>query len=201
MAKGFDTTDNCGGQAQSIKAAGYDFVARYLSQSTWKRITAGEAVQLKGAGLGIVFVYEDAPTATDYFSYGRGQVDARRAAQQANALNAPPGTTIYFAVDYDATADNVTNAIIPYFQGVVSGMNSFVSAAGNPQYRIGVYGSGATCMALSDAGLAKQGWLACAGAWRGHGSETSWSICQALPTTILGMSADPDVANGDYGAM
>jgi len=201
MAKGFDTPDNCGGQAQNIRNAGYDFVARYLSQSTWKRITATEAGQLKGAGLGIVFVYEDAPTGADYFSYGRGQVDATRAAQQANALNAPSGTTIYFAVDYDASADDVTNAIIPYFQGAVSGMNSFVSAAGNPQYRIGVYGSGATCMALSAAGLAPQGWLACAGAWRGHGSYTSWSINQGLPTTIVGMSADPDVANGDYGAM
>jgi hypothetical protein len=200
MAKGFDATENCGGQAQNIRNAGYDFVGRYLSQSSWKRIAAAEVAQLKGVGLGIVFVYEDAPTGADYFSSGRGQVDATRAAQQANALGAPSGTTIYFAVDYDASAEDLTGSIIPYFQGIVSGMNSFVSS-GSPQYRVGVYGSGATCMALSNAGLAKQGWLACAGGWQGHGSYTSWCICQGLPTTILGMSVDPDVAQGDYGAM
>jgi hypothetical protein len=198
MPKGFDTTENCGPQVQTIKNNGYDFVARYLGQSSHKRITSAEALQLKGVGLAIVLVYEDTPTGADYFSSGRGQVDATRAAQQAQAINAPPGTTIYFAVDYDASADDLSDAIIPYFQGVVSGMTSFASS-GNPLYKVGVYGSGATCMALT--GLAPQGWLACATGWRGHGSYTAWSISQGMPTTIMGMSVDPDVANASYGAM
>jgi hypothetical protein len=200
MPKGFDTTENCGSHAQNIKNNGYDFVARYLSRSSEKRITLSEAVQVKGAGLAIVLVYEDAPTSADYFSNGRGLVDATRAAQQAMALNAPSGMTIYFAVDYGASAEDLTDAIVPYFQGVVSGMTSFASS-GNSQYKVGVYGSGATCMALSSAGLVSQGWLACATAWRGHGSYTGWAISQGLPTTILGLSVDPDVANGNYGAM
>src|SRR5579863_7327575 len=99
MAKGFDTTENCGPQSANIKAAGYDFIARYLSQSSWKRISANEAGALKTAGLAIVLVYEDGPTGTDYFSNARGQVDATRAAQQAQALGAPAEVAIYFAVD------------------------------------------------------------------------------------------------------
>jgi hypothetical protein len=201
MAKGFDTEENCGEQAQDIKNAGYDFVARYLSQSYGKRITKNEVTQLKGVGLRIVLVYEDSPIGVDYFSSGRGQVDATRAAQQANALGATAETTIYFVVDYDAGTEDLTTAIIPYFQGIVSGMNSFVSG-GYPRYQIGVYGSGATCMAVCGAGLANQGWLAGASGWQGHGSYTSWSVCQGLPTIILdNMSVDPDVAQGNYGAM
>jgi len=200
MAKGFDTTENCGPHAEPIKNAGYDFVARYLSQSSWKRIGADEANQLKAAGLGIVLVYEDAPTGADYFSNGRGLVDATRAAQQANMLGAGSGTTIYFAVDYDASNTDLAGSITPYFQGVVSGLNSFASS-GNPRYRVGVYGSGATCMAISNAGLTSQGWLAQATGWRGHGAYTAWVISQGMPGTACGMSVDPDMATDDYGAM
>jgi hypothetical protein len=200
MAKGFDTTENCAPQAAAIKAAGYDFVARYLSQSSWKRVTASEAGALKTAGLAIVFVYEDAPTGADYFSNGRGQVDAARAAQQAGALGAAAGTTIYFAVDYDASESDLSGSIVPYFQGIVSGITS-AAASGNPQYRVGVYGSGATCAAITAAGLSSQGWLAQATGWAGHGSYTSWVISQGMPGTACGMSVDPDIAQGDYGAM
>ncbi|HEV2189538.1 MAG TPA: DUF1906 domain-containing protein [Stellaceae bacterium] len=201
MAKGFDTTENCGSQAAAIKTAGYDFVARYLSQSSWKRIGANEANQLTTAGLGIVLVYEDGPTGADYFSNGRGQVDAARAAQQALALDAPADTAIYFAVDYDASNADLSGPINQYFQGVNSGLSSF-AGSGNPRYRAGVYGSGATCMAITGAGLASLGWLAQATGWSGHGAYTGWAISQGMPGTACGMSVDPDTAvDGNYGAI
>jgi Domain of unknown function (DUF1906) len=159
MPQGFDTTQNCGDKAGAISAAGYDFVARYLSRSSWKLITADEAGKLSAAGLAIVLVYEDGPTSADYFSNARGQVDSARAAQQASLLGAPEGTTIYFAVDYDASDADLAGAINQYFQGTNSGMSSF-AAAGNRRYRVGVYGSGATCMSITGAGLVSQGWLA-----------------------------------------
>jgi hypothetical protein len=200
MLKGFDTTANCGAKAGTIKDQGYDFVARYLSRSSWKAITANEAQQLAGAGLAVVLVYEDAPTSADYFSNARGQVDSARAAQQANALGAPDGTTIYFAVDYDTSDSDLNGAINQYFQGVNSGFSSFASG-GNARYRVGVYGSGASCMSVTGAGLASQGWLAQATGWRGHGSYTSWSISQAMPGQACGLSVDPDTATGDYEAI
>jgi hypothetical protein len=200
MPKGFDTTANCADQAEPIKANGYDFVGRYLSSHSWKVIKRPEADALREAGLAIVLVYEDGPTADSYFSTGRGQTDATRAAQQANLLGAPGDTTIYFAVDYDASEDDVDGVITQYFQGVRTGLRNFAAASG-PQYRAGVYGSGATCIGITGAGLATQGWLADATGWRGHSDYTDWSISQGLPTTVLDLSVDPDNAVDDYGAI
>src|SRR6185436_753370 len=131
---GFDTTTNTASLAATIQAAGYAFVGRYLSQSSWKRITPAEAKALKAAGLGIVLVYEDGPTAPSYFNPSRGHSDAVRAIAQAVALGAPPGTTLYFAVDYDASNADITGPITAYFQGVATTL-----AADPNGYASGVY--------------------------------------------------------------
>jgi hypothetical protein len=200
MPRGFDTTVNCGAQAAAIKAGGYDFVGRYLSAHHWKVITPGEAGQLTSGGLSVVLVYEDNPTAASYFSFGQGESDGTRAAQQASLLGAPDNTTIYFAVDYDAADADLAGPITDYFQGVVISIRSF-AAANNPQYRVGVYGSGATCMAMISAGVTTQGWLAQARRWRGHDKFTNFVINQGMPAIIIGLSVDPDDAIGDYGAI
>jgi hypothetical protein len=193
MARGFDTPTNCGDRAAAIAAAGYDFVGRYLSQSSWKAISATEAAALTGAGLWVVLVYEDGPTESSYFSKDRGTADGMRAAQQAIAIGASAGTTLYFAVDYDASADDIAGPIKDYFQGIGSTAGAF---------QIGVYGSGATCSAITGAGLANKGWLACAKSWAGYsGYLAAASIVQELPTTVLGgqLTVDPDTGNGAYG--
>lgn len=200
MPKGFDTPASCGTQAQAIKNAGYDFVARYLSRSTWKVVTPAEAAQLQAAGLAIVLVYEDGSTAASYFSNGRGKTDAARAAQQAAALAAPANTTIYFAVDYDASDADLAGVITQYFQGIADGLRGFAAANGT-QYRAGVYGSGATCSMLTGAGLATQGWLCQSTAFHGFATYTGWSIRQGMPITVCGLHVDPDDAVGDFGAI
>jgi len=198
MPKGFDTTENCAAKAAAIKAGGYDFVARYLSSHHWKVISPDEANELGSAGLSVVLVYEDNPTAGSYFSFGQGESDGARAAQQAGLLGAPANTTIYFAVDYDASDSDLAGPIMDYFQGVVGSFRSF-AAANKPQYRVGVYGSGAACMAMISAGLTKQGWLAQARRWRGHDKFTDFVMNQGMPAIIAGLSVDPDDAIGDYG--
>lgn len=200
MPTGFDTTSNCTDEIACITHASYAFVGRYLSKSTWKVISRPEADTLRQAGLAIVLVYEDGPTADTYFSFGRGQMDGARAAQQANAIGAPDGTAIYFAVDYDAGEDDIDGVITQYFRGIVSSLLSF-AATTDRQYRVGVYGSGATCDAITAAGLASMGWLACASAWRGHDTYLTWSIKQSLPASSCGLSVDPDEARGDFGAI
>ena len=200
MPRGFDTTENCAPKAADIEAASYDFVARYLSQSPWKTVTPAEATALSDAKLCLVLVYEDGPTKPAYFSRDRGQADATRAAQQAEALGAPAGTAIYYAVDYDASRADIAGVIAEYFNGIAD-TNTARSAAGATDYGVGVYGSGATCIALTAAALAKYGWLAQSRGWAGFGTYTDWTIKQAMAATVLGIAVDPDEAVDDYGAM
>jgi hypothetical protein len=200
MLKGFDTTSNCGAKADQIKGAGYDFVARYLSQSAWKAISPTESNQLRSAGLALVLVYEDGPTSLSYFSNSRGRSDGLRAAEQASAAGGDSSTIIYFAVDFDAQDADLSGAITDYFHGVQESLQTFSTERGK-LYRIGVYGSGATCSALTSSGLAVSGWLAQSRRWRGNDSYKEWSIRQSMSATICGFSADPDDATGDYGAI
>jgi len=199
MATGFDTTADCSMLAGQIKAAGLDFVGRYLSQNAHKAIGAAEAKALRAAGLAIVLVYEDGPTSASYFSADRGTRDGMRAMQQASLIGAPAGTILYFAVDFDASSAEVANAVTPYFQSVNAAISN--PGADQPRYRVGVYGSGAVCMALIEAGLAVKGWRACSRGWRGFSDFPDAAINQSLPATRVGLSVDPDEANGDFGAI
>jgi len=199
MPTGFDTTRDTTAQAGTIKSLAYDFVARYLSQSHWKSVTPSETTALAAAGLNLVLVYEDDPTDAGYFSYDRGQADATRAAQQADLLAAPPGTALYFAVDYDAAANDITGVITQYFTGIADALTAH--AANNTAYNAGVYGSGATCAAITAAGLAQYSWLAQSTGWAGHATYSTWSIRQHMPATIAGLPADPNDAIETYGAI
>jgi len=200
MAIGFDTPQNVTGQLGAIKAAKYDFVARYLSQSSWKVIGGAEAKAILQAGLALVLVYEDGPTTASYFSFGRGQADGLRAAQQAGLLGAPAGTVVYFAVDYDASAAEIGGVITQYFRGVAGGLKT-QAAENGILYEAGVYGSGATCAGITGAGLAQCGWLAQSTGWTGHDTYSGWSIRQGMPTVIAGLSVDADNAIGAYGGI
>jgi hypothetical protein len=200
MPKGLDTTRDVTIHASSIKANNFDFVARYLSQSHWKVIGAGEVAAIAAAGLGLVLVYEDGPTSSDYFSFGRGQADGTRAAQQASLIGAPGGTVLYFAVDYDASANDISGPVTRYFNGAAGALKSFTAVNGGA-YAAGVYGSGATCSAITATGLAKCGWLAQSTGWSGHDTYRDWSIRQGMPAVIAGLSVDPDDAVADYGAV
>lgn len=201
MPRGFDTTQNCSSYATAIRAQGYDFIGRYLSKSAWKVINAAEASAIGAAGLSLVLVYEDGSTSASYFSNSRGQTDGQRAATQAAALSAPPNTALYFAVDYDATSADIEGCINDYFNGVAQGLAAAATNNGCPQYAIGAYGSGSTCLALGHTGLVQYTWLAQSRGWSGYNPNRGWSIVQGMPSTIGALSVDPDVSNSsNYGA-
>lgn len=114
--------------AAQIKASGAIGVLRYLTHSTSaKRLTAAEAKDLRANGLQIGVVFEDTARRA---SAGRtaGRADAVFAAEQAKAIGIPASCPIFFAVDYDATPQD----ILPYFQGIAD------AKIGRP---VGVYGS------------------------------------------------------------
>lgn len=98
-----------------IKAAGYTAVGRYLGGTADKQLTRAEARRIHRKGLGIFLVFEGAANRA-LGGKTSGVLDAHSALTAANALGFPATCPIFFAVDFDATPDQVR----AYFEGVKS---------------------------------------------------------------------------------
>ncbi|OXR46682.1 putative peptidoglycan hydrolase [Nocardia cerradoensis] len=127
--------DYAGGRPdpQAIRAAGYDFVVRYLSDGgpglPGKLLTPDEADGLRRAGVDIVANWET--TANRMLGgFPAGQYDATLALAQAQACGMPTGRPIYFSADWDAAEDE-QGPIDDYLRGAAS-----VLGAEN----VGIYG-------------------------------------------------------------
>lgn len=181
----------------SMKAGGIEAVCRYLSNSPAKNLSLDEAKLLSGAGIKCVLVWEAQGDRYNSFTADQGITDAERAVSQATALGMPKGGAIYFAVDFDATADQITDGITAYMRAVMQsqpwGLNG---------WRIGIYGNGAVCAAMLDAGLADLAWVWGAGGTNGTQAfiaSNRWAIRQHPTVNRFGASVDPDDVQGDYG--
>ena len=173
---------------------GYQFIGRYyfnLTKTIKEKFTAAEAQRISAAGMSCVAVYENQSNTAGYFTAAKGTSDAQGALAQAQALGQPAGTAIYFAVDCDVTASEISAGVVPYFQSV----NAVIGSA----YAIGVYGSGLTCTTLLDANLATYAWLTCSMGFEGSKTFTRWNIKQSDEETVCGIDVDPDVAIADFG--
>ncbi|MGH7047987.1 MAG: DUF1906 domain-containing protein [Stellaceae bacterium] len=175
-----------------------EFVARYYRDlaSRWPTLSAGEAQRLSALGLKIVAVWESHSRSPTHFSYSSGYYDAVMAYQQARAIGQPPGSAIYFAVDYNVPSQFLAS-IDEYFRGVAAGLTA--EGGGNAGYAVGVYGSGAVCDAIKSAGLARYSWLSNSFAWEGSTGYDDWNIMQGSPRPDLSFSQDSDEARADYG--
>lgn len=199
--KGFDTTSNCSGHTEAIKAAGYTFVARYYSHSVWKNLTVPEAHALSRAGIFICAVWESAGDHATFFSFVQGLHDGQAAYSFARQIGQPFTTPIYFAVDSDLPCtpdDNALNGVWAYFRGVNQAINNHPD-----KYKVGVYGGGHVCRTLKQGALASYTWLAGAMGWQGSREYHEWNILQQGPHTVGGMRVDLDTAadNGGGGFM
>ena len=196
MQSGVDSSSSVTATALScLQAGGYTFVGRYYSRTTHiegKKLTAAEAQLLAEGGMEIVSVYEDAPTESSYFSADRGAEDAATALEQADLAGQPEGTAIYFSIDYDASSADIEGCITAYFEAIDKAL------AGT--YAVGVYGSGATCTAIMNAGLAKYAWLAQSSGWSGYHTFDGWAIKQGAEQSVCGLDSDLDEAQADFGA-
>jgi hypothetical protein len=174
------STRDADGIVDCLKRNGINAVGRYYTRnrSLGKLLTAAEALALSTAGIKIWAVYQIRQNQVSDFSRPKGQAAAKDAVDYAlNVISQPKGTGIYFSVDYDA-ADDFASAIRPYFEGVKDAL----AAAGSP-YRIGVYGSGAICKGLLDAGLVELTWLSQSKAFAGTAefkASNRWNINQRL---------------------
>lgn len=206
MPSVLDTTVNCAPLVGCLRRQGYDTVIRYYSHSAWKRIEQAEARALAIGGLRLAAVYQNRQNQAADFDRAKGEAAGRHACDYArNVIFQPPGSAIYFAVDFDASTAEVDQRVIPYFEGVRAAFAAMASD-GAGDYRVGVYGSGRTCRLVSAAGVADLAWLAQATGWAEFGSfldSGAWALKQNLPAVVCGIDCDPDETNpqiSDLGA-
>ena len=200
-ARGIDMATDSGDVMGQLRGAPINFVARYYRDpaSRWPALTPTEAERLSALGLKIVTVWEWHSHDPAYFTYPQGYNDALSASRQAKAVGQPPGSAIYFAVDFNARGSQMWG-IDQYFRGVNAGLA--VAGNGRPEYRVGVYGSGSVCAEMKGAGLAQYAWLTGSTAWDGTTGYSAWNIKQAahggrFPS--LAFDHDANDAKADYG--
>ena len=135
MVKGIDCATKLTAQtAAAIRGEGYSFAGRYLVPNSgalaWKALTKTEAEAITEAGLRLLTVWE---TTVERVKGGAaaGAADGALALKCAREIGMPESGIIYFAVDYDAQADEMPT------------IEAYLRAAreNTEEYEIGVYGS------------------------------------------------------------
>lgn len=171
---------------QGLRDAGYTFAVRYLSYSTTgKNVTAPEASALIAAGLDVVANWEFG--ASDVLEgRDRGASDAAEALRQAVEVGVPGDRPIYFAVDFDASADQQP-VIDAYFDGVASVLGVA---------RTGAYAGFGPLQRLFDGGKIAFGWQTYA--WSGGRWDPRAQLRQVRNSVVIaGGECDIDEAWAD----
>jgi hypothetical protein len=145
----------------SLRAAGFSFAVRYLSDYAQKNITRAEADALMAAGIDVVANWEGDGHNEILDGWAGGVHAASVGAAEAAAAGMPSGRPIYFSIDFDAQ---------PSQQAAV---NAFMDGAASVigRGRVGAYGSYGVITRLFDAGKITWGWQTYAwsyGQWNGR---------------------------------
>ncbi|MEH6972267.1 glycoside hydrolase domain-containing protein [Bacillus sp. JJ675] len=153
--------------AKTLRNNGYKVVGRYLTGNVRtssglksKAMTPAELSIIFNEGLRVFPIYQDGGYESSYFVQNQGTTDAYAAVNAAQGLGFPSGTTIYFAVDFDAYDYEVTDKIIPYFNEIKAAFDKMQSIPNSPKYKIGVYGPRNICIRTADAGLTEYSFVA-----------------------------------------
>jgi len=159
-------------RAQTLLAAGYRVVGRYLDEHAGgtlnKRIQPGELDTIFRNGLRIFPISEYSAGSASYFTYAQGYQDALDAYTAAAGYGFDLDTVIYFAVDYDATQADVDAHVIPYFTGVAGAL-----ATQGKRYVPGIYGSRNVCARVAAAAYTRWSFIA--------GMSYGWSGNMGFP--------------------
>ncbi|GHH84689.1 hypothetical protein GCM10018793_49820 [Streptomyces sulfonofaciens] len=133
---------------------GYRFVGRYIydppGSTLDKEIKPGELDTIFSNGLAVFPIYQDNARQLADFTYSNGYQHGLNAHKCAAGYGFNRGTTIYFAVDYDATGEEIRSAVVPYFHGVQAAL-----AGQGKVYTHGVYGSRNVCSTVSNETFAR----------------------------------------------
>lgn len=189
-------------QIMHLHADHVDIVIRYLDPigpTNSKNIQPAEAKALAAAGIKLALVSEGwGDFAHGGISAGAGDRDAGYALERLPLLGAPSNACVLFAVDTDANQAQISKLVMPYFVAIRT-------AFAGTSYRNGVYGSGAVCAQVVEAGLADMGWLSCSMGWSGSkaylaAKPSELVLVQHHPTRLAGLDCDTNDALGDFGA-
>ncbi|WP_028402235.1 glycoside hydrolase domain-containing protein [Ectobacillus panaciterrae] len=140
-------------RGKALKAAGYETVGRYLTNVSGginKKLQPGELENIFAAGLSVFPIYQANGRQASSFSAEQGRLDAKAAYDAAKEYGFQDGTTIYFAVDFDAYGTDITDNILPHFKALNEKM---VQLGGS--YKVGVYGARNVCIQVSEKGYAR----------------------------------------------
>lgn len=182
--KGFDSaTPLSAEKAKELCADGYNFAIRYYSHNPEKNLTRAEAQGISDAGMPLIVVWE--AQGNLYSSFGRvqGAADAAAAMQQARACGQPTGTTIFFAVDFDATQAQIDAGITDYFDSTKQTLAA--------EYLNGSYGSPLVNASMVAKGLTARSWEAQSTGWAGDHSALE-DMTQGREVTLDGIDVDTD---------
>ncbi|MGW4375983.1 glycoside hydrolase domain-containing protein [Streptomyces albidoflavus] len=172
------------GIAQQLLDGGLTTVGRYLYQPDAdfeKDIKPGELETIFAAGLKVFPIFQDNARQLSDFSYTAGYQHGLLAHERAAFYGFNRGTVIYFAVDYDATSEEIASNIVPYFNGVSSALSSK-----GKRYVHGVYGSRNVCSQVTKHTYARYSFVS-GMSWGFSGNlgfpmPTNWSFTQIKET-------------------
>lgn len=139
----FEITDEF---AHKLKSDGYKIIGRYLTGGSFKELRSGELQRIVANGFKYFPIFQDNGRTVDNFTYQTGKSNAQSASVAALNKGVPKGSVIYFAVDFDAYDYQVNSNILPYFKGVLDGLDM--------RYRVGIYASRNICSRICNAGYA-----------------------------------------------
>lgn len=181
-------------QAQALKESGYVIIGRYLTDKF--AMTTDEISDILAGGLSIFPIFETYGTYSSYFTTAQGIIDATQAVNAAQGLGIPEGTIIYFGVDCDILDNDVTETVIPYFEGI----NNQFKAMGS-SYRVGVYGSRNICTQTYKAGLTVTSFVldmstGYSGNIMNFSMPENWAFNQFATISIDGVGIDKDGYSG-----
>jgi Rv2525c-like, glycoside hydrolase-like domain/LysM domain len=201
--RGLDANMSLAAAATCLKNKGFGFAMRYYSPkpANPKNLTLAEAHALVKAGLLLGVVFESAAKRS-LDGHGAGVADAQIAHNSAvNKIGQPSNTPIYFAVDFDATPNEIPT-IVEYFKGVHEGLAQ--ANGGTSRYQVGVYGSGLTCSQLLANNLVTFCWLTESMGFNGSKQfrdQKRYNLLQIFVPpdglNVCGISGDPNEMNPD----
>jgi hypothetical protein len=158
-----DTNRDTTAVLDRLVASGVVSIGRYISAiapKAEKTVKEPEARAIAGKGLRLFLICEGwGDFAHGAISAAAGERDGAFCRDYAARVGAPASAIIYFAVDIDPTAAEIAKFVLPYFRAIQAAMGG--------RFRVGVYGSGAVCRAVTAAGLAIASWVSGSSAWLG----------------------------------
>ena len=163
-----DTPFNTTPKIPCLVSQGVGTVIRYYNFSNSlsfpdKCLQLPEAQALGAQGLRIAVVFQQRQNQVADFSESKGLAAGRRAYRHAHDnIGQPGGSAIYFSVDFDAPRSQITNNVVPYFEGIKRAFDD--ESDGAPEFRLGAYGSGLVCGTLTRKNSStSRGWRCHAG--------------------------------------